>query len=190
MGRRIFAVYPDADTYRQAFYPESANSPRWAAVDAMLARTEAIEGVWQAFDMPSVGRSELEGDLFQFRSGTLAIRDAADKRLRFRNRFKGSVEHLPFFVDGNLCHLVHFSRIYDALDYSLTDYHRISNGAIIAGSGGMEVFRSDFFTDDWLFRIVGNICIYTVDGGPGSFYEIYHNEGMTGLEFHERRFAP
>ncbi len=190
MKARIFAVYPDEDTYRQAFYPESANSPRWAAVDEMIGRMEPIQRAWQVFDLPSVGRSRREGDFFQFRSGTLAVRDAADRRFQFHNRFKGNVEHLPFSVDGNLCHLMHFTLDYDALDYSLTDCRRISNGAIIAGSGGMEVFRSDFFTDDWLFRIVGNICIYTIDSGPGSFYKIYHNEGMTGLEFEERRFAP
>ena len=189
MFRRIFDVFPDGDTYRQAGYPESANHPRWAAVDAMLAKAEAIEGIWQAFDLPSDGRSELEGDLFSFRLGTLAIRGEADRKFEFRKRFKGNVEYLPFSVDKRVCYLIHFTAKHDALDYSVTPHHQISNGAIIAGTGGMEVFRSDFFTDDWLFRIVGNICVYTIDSGPGSFYDIYHNEGMKGLEFEERRFA-
>jgi hypothetical protein len=53
-------------------------------------------------------------------------------------------------------------------------------------SFGKSRLTADFFC----FRIVGNICVYTIDSGPGSFYDIYHDEGMTGLEFRERRFAP
>ena len=53
-------------------------------------------------------------------------------------------------------------------------------------SFGKSRLTADFF----YFRIVGNICVYTIDSGPGSFYDIYHDEGMTGLEFRERRFAP
>ena len=189
MEKRIFDVFPDADVYRQAQYPESANHPDWAPIDTMLGKIESLASNWRIFDLPSYGSSEINGDFFYFSLGTLAIRGAAESRVQFRERFKGKAEFLPFMVDGELCYVIHFTGKHDALDYTLTDHRRISNGAIIASSGGLEVFRSDFCTADWLFRIIGTICIYTINSGSDGFYEIYHNEGMTGLQFQERRFA-
>ena len=190
MKQRIMDVFPDGDKYLQACYPEGENHPNWEPVDALIGKVESIADRWTSIDICSFGKSRLTADFFYFRMGTLAIRSTAEERVGFRKRFKGHAEFLDFTVDGEPCCLIHFTKRHEALNYELSPHHRISNGAIIADSGGMEVFRSDFCTDDWLFRIFGNICVYTIDSGPGSFYDIYHDEGMTGLEFRERRFAP
>ena len=189
MVARIFDVTADTDGFRQAAYPERESHPEWAAIDNLIAKVEPIDDRWRPISIPSLGSSKRLGDFFEFRMGTLAIRQSADDRVKFRERFKGRAEFLPFRTDGEPCFLLHFTGKHDALDYNASPHRFISNGALIADSGGAERFRSDFETDDWLFRIVGTICIYTIDSGPGSFFDIYHNEQMTGLEFEERRFS-